>query len=929
MLMRRFGYVLGMGVLFAVLAGGAPALAASKADRYVAEARQYMAEGRGSAAAIQLKNALQIDPGHTEARLMLGTLYLGNGNWAGAEKEFDRAGQLGAAQSKWLNGLALALLRQNKFEELVERVRPDDSLPPEEAATLLAMRGHAFNALERRQKATQAYEAALARNPENPHALLGKARILLAEGQPEAAIDQLDALLAGHPEHAEALIDRGELLRRGGKLDEALADFDRAVELAPQNLRGLVGRGLVWVAKRRPEAAMEDVRKIRERQPKLPIANYIHALAAFQQQDFETATEQLEAVLRASPNHLQSQLLFGVVAYVQGKYQLADDYLSRVAASLQGNAQIAKLLGATRLKLRQPRRAVDALSLSTERHPGDAQLLALLGTAHMQLGENSKGAEYMAKAVELNPDQATLRTQLALGKLASGETGEAISELETAVDLGQGLIQADVLLVLSYLNKGEKDKALQAAEALERRMPESPIPYNLSGLAYMATKDYEKAEKRFEKALSIDPGFVVAVMNQARLALLRQDPAEARVRYQQALQLDPDHVGAMLGLAALAQSDQRQVEMESWLRKARQANPNALQPILLLAEHHLRQREPLKAVNLLNELSPDQAKLPNALRVQGMAQLQSGDFSSAVRSLEKLVDLRPDYIEGWFQLGRAQAANGNEAGARRSFERAMELDSEFQVPLLWVGRGELALREKDYDQALEIAERMQQHFPDNPASYELEAAAHRGRGDIAGALAAIERAVQVEGTSKRVNLLAHTLAATGKPQRAVGILQDWLAQYPDDGNSWSTLGMLQQQLGDYGKALEAYQTALSYSPGNPVLLNNIAWLYHAEGDQRALDLAKQAYEIAPERAEIADTYGWLLYQSGQQERGLQVLQQALVVAPTNPEIALHVAEALHALDRDNEARPLLLRVMRDYPDSDWHGQAEALLADLR
>ncbi len=928
MMTRYLGSVLAVGMLAGMLLCASPLLAATRADQLVTEAKQYLAKGEGAAAAIQLKNALQNDPGHIEARVMLGTLYFDSGNWTGAEKEFNRAGQLGAPQSQWLNGLAQAFAKQNKFEELIQLEQPDKTLSADEAAAFLAMRGHALIALGRSDEAARAYNAALARDPASPHALLGKARILIAEDRHDEAVQQLNSLLAAHPDHAEARVDRGELLRRVGKLDESLADFSRAIEVAPNNLRAHVGRGLVQIARRQPEAAMEDVQALRRLQPNLPISSYIHALAAFQQQKFDVAAEQLEAVMRATPDHVQSQLLYGVVSYARGNYQLADDYLTRVNASIRGNVQIDKLLGATRLKLRQPQRAVEALLTSAEANPEDGQLLALLGTAYMQLGENSKGAEYMAKAVELNPDQALLRTQLALGKLASGETGAAISELESAVDLGQDLIQADVLLVLSYLNKGEKEKALQAAAALEKRLPDSPIPYNLSGLAFMATQSLDQAEERFKKALSVDPGFVVAVMNQARLALLRKDRAAARGFYQQALKLDPKHVGAMLGLAALAQNENNPADLENWLLQANRANPKALQPILLLAEHYLRQREALKANNLLNDLTPEQEQVPGALRIKGMAQLQSGDFSSAVRTLEKLVDLRPDYLEGWFQLARAQAANGDNAGSRRSFDKAIELDSGHEVALIWIGRGELELRERNYDKALEIAKIMQEHFPDNAASFELEAAAYRGRGDIPNALAAVEKAVEVEGSSKRVNLLAHTLAATGDPQSAVSVLRDWLKDNAADGASWTTLGMLQQQLGANDKALAAYQNALQHSPGNPVLINNIAWLYHTRGDRRALELSKQAYEIAPERPEIVDTYGWILYQSGRQNEGLQILQQALVSAPRNPEIGLHVAEALHALGRDAEARPLVLRVMKEHPGSDWYQAAQALLSKL-
>ena len=61
------------------------------------------------------------------------------------------------------------------------------------------------------------------------------------------------------------------------------------------------------------------------------------------------------------------------------------------------------------------------------------------------------------------------------------------------------------------------------------------------------------------------------------------------------------------------------------------------------------------------EVKQAQADLPAVLRLRGMAQLQSGDYASAVFTLTKLTEAQPDNIEGWFQLARAHAAAGDNA----------------------------------------------------------------------------------------------------------------------------------------------------------------------------------------------------------------------------------------------------------------------------
>ena len=104
----------GSGRLYGAVAAlcfhlAAQGVGASSADAYIAEANAYLGKGEEQAAIIQLKNALQADPSHIDARLMLGGVYLRKGDAAAAVKELGRARDLGAARERWLPAYARAL----------------------------------------------------------------------------------------------------------------------------------------------------------------------------------------------------------------------------------------------------------------------------------------------------------------------------------------------------------------------------------------------------------------------------------------------------------------------------------------------------------------------------------------------------------------------------------------------------------------------------------------------------------------------------------------------------------------------------------------------------------------------------------------------------------------------------------------------------
>ncbi len=902
---------------------------AASVDEYLAEAKEFVQKGEIKAAVIQLKNALQEDPTNVQARVMLGSLYLRGGDGPAAAKEFGRARDLGAPEKLWLPGYARALMLQGQFDAVLKEVTAEGDLDNKQRAELIALRGNANLATGQIEEAQGEYDKALALDRGNPMARLGKAQILLSQRQEEQALEQLNKVLLEHPAHVESRLARGDLMRRLRRLDDALVDYKRAIDESPRNARAYIGQALVHIAQRDVDNAKKDLEVLHTIAADLPAVNYLQALVSFQEGDYDRASDELQALLRVTPSSLQAQLMYGVVSYARNEFTIADEYLSRVLSSNPNNPQIAKLVGAARIKLRDPQRAVKALAPVVSEATRDAQLLALLGTAYLQTGENSKGAALIERAVELDPEQAMLRTQLAVGKIASGDTAAAIDQLESAVALGQDVVQADVLLVLSYLNKKEFDKAIAASEGLEERMSDSPIPFNLTGLAYLAQSNFTEAKQRFERALEKDPKFLVAHMNLARLGLLTNDPGAAKKAYEDVLAKDAKHIGAMMGLAALAQSANDAEQAEAWLRRANDANPQALQPKVVLAELYLRRNEGLKATNLLSGLPAEQAELPAVLRLRGMAQLQSGDYSSAIHTLRTLTEQQPKSMEAWFQLARAQAASNDLAAARESFAKATELDPEYKVPVVWVGLGELELRDRRYDAALELAQTLKEKFPQRVFGYDLEAAAYRGQGNTERATEALEAAIAIEGDTRRVNLLASAYVATGDNDKAVEVLQDWLDKHPTDGATWANLGVFQQQVGDTTGALLAYENAIKHGQANSVILNNMAWLYLQKRDKRAEEYATRAYQMASDSPEIIDTYGWVLFQTGKRNDGLAALQQALVIAPNNAEIALHVAEALHALNRDAEARPVLERILREHAGSAIEKDARALLGKLR
>jgi putative PEP-CTERM system TPR-repeat lipoprotein len=583
------------------------------------------------------------------------------------------------------------------------------------------------------------------------------------------------------------------------------------------------------------------------------------------------------------------------------------------------------MLAATRIKLRQPDKAVEVLEPLVHQSP-DAQLMALLGSAYMLQGEAEKGQEWLGRAVAVSPDVAALRTQLALTLLAGGETNKAIDELQSAVDLGQDIIQADVLLVLAHIKNKELDQALEAAQAFETRKPDDPIAYNLTGLTYLAQGDLDKAAQRFGKALAVDPQFVTAELNLARVDVARGDMDAAKRRYEGILAKQPKHLTAMLGLSALAERRGDDKDMVAWLEKAQDANPSALAPGLALARYHIGKKDGLKAMAVATDLS---ARFPDntaVLELLARAQILGGETASSVRTLEQLADHRPNDGGLAYLIGGAKWKSGDLSGARVAFEKAIRLDPKNKNAR--IAYATVSLEDGRANDALDTARRLQQDFPDDPIGLVLEGNIYLQQKRPELAVKALEAAYALKKTAAGVLALTRAYAESQQRSKAITVLQSWVAEHQDDYQALGSLALLQQQDGREREAIASYEQLIGAGKANFIVLNNLAWLYQQAGDARALDVAKQAYDLDSNRPEVADTYGWVLLKSGKVDEALSILQQAYVSYPTQTEIGFHVAIALKEAGRGDEALKVLRRLLSETPNFEQAEEARALLAEL-
>ena len=143
----------------------------------------------------------------------------------------------------------------------------------------------------------------------------------------------------------------------------------------------------------------------------------------------------------------------------------------------------------------------------------------------------------------------------------------------------------------------------------------------------------------------------------------------------------------------------------------------------------------------------------------------------------------------------------------------------------------------------------------------------------------------------------------GDYQKVLDICNQVLEVAPNDSSAtlraWSTIGDIQQDMCDYGKAYKAYEKALKINPDYTYVLNNYAYHLSMEGKKlkKALSMSKKTIDAEPDNSTYLDTYGWILHLLGRSDEAKPIFKHAMLYGgKDSPVILDHYAEVLYALE---------------------------------
>jgi len=366
--------------------------------------------------------------------------------------------------------------------EAAVEAEPDNRAAQLRKAELLVDRGFRDGDADSIQAGRAIVDEVLEAEPSSAPAHFVRAKIELAENDPQAAEQSLEAALQAQPDWAQARFVLGSTLAVMGDAARARVELARALELEP---------------------GMTDARKLLTR---------IHA----QLGEDEFAIEQGRAYLKERPGDSEIRIIVGQSLLRVGRAEEAYREVSMVPEE-ERDAAAYFALGRLDIAFGRIQQGVERLRRADEMAPGNPRVLEALLAIDQRQGNLADSVTRVSKALEASPESSELSVLDGDVKRLQGDAEGARAAYRRGIDLEPTNLSAYANLSALERLSGNNDVSVAVMEEAAAALPNSATVYQQLGLMYEQAKRREEALAAYEKAISLDPTNALAKNNLAYL----------------------------------------------------------------------------------------------------------------------------------------------------------------------------------------------------------------------------------------------------------------------------------------------------------------------------------------------------------------------------------------------------------------------------
>jgi tetratricopeptide (TPR) repeat protein len=658
--------------------------------------------------------------------------------------------------------------------------------------------------------------------------------------------------------------------------------------------------------------------------------------AEFQNQTGATnqARESMVELIRQAPDYLPPYIFLMNLSFAEHKLDDCSSFISQILAREPGNYDALLLKGQVSMEKKDGKQAVEDFERLAALNPRITrpQDQYTFGQAYLLNGDTPKAAAAFNRALELDTNFVPAKLTLAELDMVQGNSVAAtalLAPLLKQTNLSQSVtVPASLILAQSYLAQKSPDQAIALYAGLEKAFPrDAQIPW-LEGRAWASENKPAQARAAFEKSLAANSDYVPSLAALVDLDLAESHFAPALELVKQRLDRNPASPVLWLLQANIHMRQQEDAQAQADLDKVIALDPKQPDPYILLARLYVKQNQQRQALDKLNSLI---ALTNNATALMQIAIIheQLKEYDQASQACEKLLVLETNSLFALNSLAWLYSEHLDQldkAYALATKERKLYPDVPSAADIL----GWILYKKGDYPRALALLRESQEKQPaDSDYNFHL-GMAHYMLGEEEAARLSLKFALSksdFESTNEALHCLkildfdpkTATPADRADFEKQPGIESDPVALI--------RLAALQERDGQFEKAGATYEKLIKLTPENSRALVRLALLdsTRLNQPQKALELAKNAYKLAPDDPAIAAALGRMEFQAGDHKYALGLLQAAARVLPSQPDLLRDLAWASFSVGKVADARSAMLSALQSGLPADKTNDAAQFL----
>lgn len=879
-------------------------------QEHIAKAKSAIEKNEFSISEIELKNALKIDAENPEARFLLGQLYLSQGNGLAAVKELGRANTLNYDTNKVVPLLARAYLLTENYEDILNFIEDSEDLVLLSKIKYLSYKSIAALLSDKIELAKETAFELKALSEANSYTLLAQAYIDFAENNAEEALLSVTKSISADANNIDAILLKGHIAFALNNFSQAVENYQLYADLQPQVgvTKLLIANALLRDGNYdEAEKYADEILSVLSTQP---IANYVKAVALFEKKDYTLAKEYAETALNQNYNLPVLKLIAGTSAFYLNNFESAHLHLNAVAKQLPPSHYARKILAISQLQLGLIEDINDTLVGFNATTSEGVDFLSNMSYQLAELGavEDAKLISKQADGdVELSAQQSVRQGVLKL--MMNDPSG--VEDLELALEENPDIEGVELAIAYAALQKGDFNKALNVAQGWQEKQPDLAGSYNMLAAVYIAQQKDDLAKKALQTSLTKDENNLFALTELAKLNFSEGNTADAQsfalravdkfpdnpraLRYLYSVKPEPDALDkikqayqknssnialnllyidalissedlikaldisnaletnvktpkkAWLQRLSIYQKQQNELQLVTTLEKWLQVNPYHIEPVLMLSEYYVKQRQADKALQYLDKALSGQHKENLAVKIVKIQLLLN---------LGKLDDAKNLYQDPQFE----------------------KINSAFKSGL----EGRIAFLEKDFVQAAKKLAPFYKAYPTSQNALTL-AVAQKKTGLSDEAIHTLKAHLEKDESNSQIRSLLASFYLEKQPQKSIPLYERMLVDKPKDIISLNNLAWLNLEYGSLKQALLYANMALELAPENPNVIDTRGMVLLKSGQKvEAWKAVLKAYNLTKGKDEnIALNYAEILILNKELSEANEVL---LMVTSNRPDI---------------------------------------------